>query len=103
MNLDTCRATVIDVQTAVTLGDGNKGTVGLEGILINVILTGTCVITGFKDSSGAAKSITLPAGSAVGLHRFYGAVNEAGALTVTCSTVADADDVVALWNHARLA
>lgn len=99
---DTCRATVIDVQTAVTLGDGNTGTVALEGILINTALVGTCVITGFKNSSGVAQSITLPAGSAVGMHRFYGAVNEAGPLTITCATVADADDVVALWNNDRL-
>lgn len=101
--IETCRATIIDVQTPVELGDGNIGTVALEGILINVALTGTCVIAGFKDSSGAAKSITLPAASAVGMHRFYGAVNEAGTLTVTCSNASDADNVVALWNNARLA
>ena len=96
------RVTIIDVQTAVTIGDGATGTVALEGVLITTALTGTCVITGFKGSAGTAISITLPAASAVGLHEFFGAVNEAGPLTVTCSNAADDNDVSVIWRNERL-
>ena len=64
--------------------------------MITTALTGTCVIAGLADSDGTAQSITLPVGS-VGEKNFYRAKNVAGALTVTCSNVADDNLVVVLW------
>ena len=94
---DECNLTIIDVQTAVTIGAGAANDTHLIGVMVTTALTGTCVITGFEGSAGAAISITLPAGTAVGFHDFKGAINSAGALTVTCSSVADDNNVQILW------
>lgn len=88
------KATIISKQTAVTIGGGAANDTVLSGILIVKALTGTCVITGFSDSDGAAKTITLPAATPAGFINFDGAVNDAGALTITCSNAGDDDNVI---------
>jgi len=92
-----CNLTIVDIQTAITIGAGAANDTHLIGIQITTALTGTCVITGFEGSAGTAISITLPAGSAVGFHDFKGAINSKGALTVTCSNAGDDNDVQVLW------
>lgn len=89
-------ASIISKTTAVTIGGGVAGDTHLMGLLIHTALTGTCVITGFADSDGAAQSYTLPAGS-VGYKDFLGAINSAGALTITCSNASDDNLVMVLW------
>lgn len=91
-----CNVTIIAVQTAVTIGGGAVDDTYLLGLHIHTALTGTCVITGFTDSAGAAASYTLPAGT-VGHVPFYAARNTAGALTVTLSTLGDASKAAVLW------
>lgn len=87
---------IISKTTAVTIGGGAAGDTHLIGLHISTALTGTCVITGFADSDGTAQSYTLPIGS-VGYKEFKGAINSAGALTVTCSTAGDDNFVAVLW------
>lgn len=91
-----CNATVIAVQTAVTIGGGAVDDTYLLGLHIHTALVGTCVVAGFPDSAGAAASYTIPAAT-VGHIPFYAARNTAAAMTVTCSTVGDASKVVVLW------
>lgn len=91
-----CNLAVISKTTAVTIGAGAAGDTHLMGLLISTALTGTCAITGFADSDGTAQTYTLPAGS-VGFKDFLGAINSAGALTITCSNVADDNLVAVLW------
>lgn len=91
------RLKVISKTTAVTIGAQNA--VSLIGLHITTALTGTCVITGFSDSDGAAQTITLPIGS-VGWKDFGGALNDAGALTVTCSTAGDDNFVSVVYKDA---
>ncbi len=92
-------ASIISKTTAVTIGGGAPSDTHLMGLLIHTALTGTCVITGFADSDGTAQSYTLPAGS-VGYKDFLGALNSAGALTVTCSNASDDNLVMVLWRPA---
>ncbi len=89
-------ASIISKTTAVTIGGGAASDTHLMGLLIHTALTGTCAITGFADSDGTAQTYTLPAGS-VGYKDFLGAVNSAGALTVTCSNASDDNLVMVLW------
>ncbi len=89
-------ASIISKTTAVTIGGGAASDTHLMGLLIHTALTGTCVITGFADSDGTAQSYTLPAGS-VGYKDFLGALNSAGALTITCSNASDDNLVMVLW------
>lgn len=91
-----CNVSVISKTTAVTIGAGAANDTHLMGVLISTALTGTCAITGFADSDGTAQTYTLPAGS-VGYKDFLGAINSAGALTVTCSNAADDNLVAVLW------
>lgn len=93
---DECNLTVIGLTTAITIGGGAANDTHLIGINITAGLTGTCVITGFGDSANANTSITFPAGS-VGFKDFKGAINSAGAITVTCSNAADDNLVQVLW------
>lgn len=88
---------VISKTTAVTIGSGAVGDTHLIGLVVTAALTGTCVITGFADSDGTAQSITLPVATPAGFKDFRGAVNSAGALTVTCSTAGDDNFVSVLW------
>lgn len=88
--------TVIGVQTAVAIGLAANDT-HLIGLMVTAALTGSCVITGFENSAGAAVSITFPAGTTPGFKDFFGAKNSKGQLTITCSNVADANLVSALW------
>lgn len=94
---DGSNLTIIGIQTAVTIGAGSANDTRLHGIKISAALVGTCVITGFADSAGAATSITLPVGSN-GFHSFGNAINSAGALTVTCSNAADDNSVQVIWS-----
>ncbi len=94
---EECNLSVISKTTAVTIGGGAANDTHLLGLTLTQALTGTCVITGFADSDGAAQSITLPAGTAAGFKSFYGARNAAGALTITCSNVADDNVVSVHW------
>jgi hypothetical protein len=89
--------TVISKTTAVTIGGGVASDTILTGLLITAALTGTCVITGFADSDGAAQSITLPAATTAGFKDFGNALNGAGALTITCSNAGDDNLVSAIW------
>ena len=92
-------ASIISKTTAVIIGGGVANDTHLMGLMIHTALTGTCVITGFADSDGAAQSYTLPAGS-VGYKDFLGALNSAGALTLTCSNASDDNLVMVLWRPA---
>ena len=92
-------ANIISKTTAVTIGGGVANDTHLMGLLIHTALTGTCAITGFADSDGAAQTYTLPAGS-VGYKDFLGAINSAGALTITCSNASDDNLVMVLWRPA---
>ena len=96
-NVRGCNLYVISGTSAVTVGGGTANDTKLIGIQITAALTGTCAITGFGDSVGAAKTITLPAATPAGFKDFCGARNVAGALTVTCSNAADDDLVGVLW------
>jgi hypothetical protein len=91
---------VISKTAAVTIGDGAANDTLLDAVTILAALTGTCVITGFTDSDGAAQSITLPAATPAGTKPFYGAINAAGALTFTCSNAADDNLVLVHWRRA---
>lgn len=91
-----CNLSIISKQTAVTIGGGAANDTHLMGLLIHTALTGTCAITGFADSDGTAQTYTLPAGS-VGYKDFLGAINSAGALTITCSNASDDNLVAVLW------
>lgn len=88
--------TIISTTAAVTIGGGAANDTHLLRVHIHTALAGTCVIAGFRDETGAAKSYTLPVGS-VGTIDFEGALNAAGALTVTCSTAGDDDKVMVFW------
>ena len=92
-------ASIISKTTAVTIGGGVANDTHLMGLMIHTALTGTCVITGFADSDGTAQSYTLPVGS-VGYKDFLGALNSAGALTLTCSNASDDNLVLVLWRPA---
>jgi hypothetical protein len=91
---------VISKTTAVTIGAGGTADTILFGLKITAALTGTCVITGFADSDGAAQSITLPAGTPAGYVDFGGVLNSVGPLTITCSNAADDNLVSAVWMSA---
>lgn len=91
-----CNVSIISKTTAVTIGGGAAGDTHLMGLLIHTALTGTCAIAGFADSDGTAQTYTLPAGS-VGFKDFLGAINSAGALTITCSNASDDNLVAVLW------
>jgi hypothetical protein len=91
-----CNCSIISKTTTVTIGGGVANDTHLMGLLIHTALTGTCVITGFADSDGTAQTYTLPVGS-VGYKDFLGAINSAGALTITCSNAADDNLVMVLW------
>lgn len=92
-----CNLSVISKTTAVTIGTGVANDTHLIGLVITAALTGTCVITGFADSDGAAQSITLPAATPAGFIDFKAAINSAGALTFTCSNAGDDNLVSVLW------
>ena len=91
-----CNLSIISKTTAVTIGGGVAADTHLMGLLIHTALTGTCAITGFADSDGTAQTYTLPAGS-VGYKDFLGAINSAGALTITCSNASDDNLVAVFW------
>lgn len=91
-----CNISIISKTTAVTIGAGAANDTHLMGLLIHTALTGTCAIAGFADSDGTAQTYTLPAGS-VGYKDFLGAINSAGALTITCSNASDDNLVAVLW------
>lgn len=91
---------IISKTTAVTIGGGSANDTHLLGVLITTALTGTCVITGFADSDGAAQSYTLPAATTAGFKDFLGAKNSAGALTFTCSNASDDNLVMVFWRPA---
>jgi hypothetical protein len=91
-----CNLSIISKTTAVTIGGGAANDTHLMGLLIHTALTGTCAITGFADSDGTAQTYTLPVGS-VGYKDFLGAINSAGALTITCSNASDDNLVAVLW------
>jgi hypothetical protein len=91
-----CNLSIISKTTAVTIGAGAANDTHLMGLYIHTALTGTCAITGFADSDGTAQTYTIPAG-VVGEFDFKGAINSAGALTITCSNAGDDNKVAVLW------
>ena len=98
--LQECDAAVISKTTAVTIGAAANDT-ALIGLFLSAALAGTCVITGFADSDGAAQSITLPAATAAGFKDFGGAINTAGPLTITCGTAGDDNFVTVLYRRRK--
>ncbi|HHS83705.1 MAG TPA: hypothetical protein ENK38_02110 [Gammaproteobacteria bacterium] len=97
---EECNLTIVDVQTAITIGGGVANDTHLMGVMINVALTGTCVIAGFEGSAGTAISITIPAATPAGFIDFKAAINSKGPLTVTCSNASDDNNVQILWKAA---
>lgn len=97
--VQACNLSIISKTAAVIIGGGNANDTRLMGILITAALTGTCVINGFADSDGTAQTITLPVGT-VGFINFLGAINSAGALSITCANAADDNLVSILWRVA---
>lgn len=91
-----CNLSIISKTAAVTIGAGTASDTHLMGIYIHTALTGTLAITGFADTDGAAQTFTIPAG-AVGEFDFKGAINGAGALTMTASNAADDNKIAVLW------
>jgi hypothetical protein len=91
-----CNLSIISKTTAVTIGAGAANDTHLMGLYIHTALTGTCAITGFADSDGTAQTYTIPAG-VVGEFDFKGAINSAGALTITCSNAGDDNKVAVFW------
>ena len=94
--VDAANLSVISKTTAATIGGGVANDTYLKRIIVLAALTGTCVVTGFADSDGAAQSFTIPA-AFVGERNFGGAKNSAGALTVTCSNASDDNLVLVEW------
>jgi len=94
--VDAANLSVISKTTAATIGGGVANDTYLKRIIVLAALTGTCVVTGFADSDGAAQSFTIPA-TFVGERNFGGAKNSAGALTVTCSNASDDNLVLVEW------
>lgn len=94
--VDAANLAVISKTTAVTIGGGVANDAYLKRVIVLAALTGTCVITGFSDSDGAAQSFTIPA-AFVGERNFGGAKNSAGALTITCSNASDDNLVLVEW------
>jgi len=91
-----CNLSIISKTTAVTIGAGAANDTHLMGLYIHTALTGTLAITGFADSDDTAQTFTIPAG-AVGEFDFKGAINSAGALTMTASNAADDNKIAVLW------
>ena len=94
---DQCNLTIVDIQTAITIGGGAANDTHLKAIHITTALTGTIVITGFEGSAGTPISITIPAATPAGIYDFKGAINSAGALTITASNAADDNNIQILW------
>lgn len=91
------QAVIISTTSAVAIGGSTVANDRqLFKVRVHTALSGTCVIAGFADEAGAAKSYTLPI-SFVGEVDFGGALNSAGALTVTCSTAGDDDKVLVTY------
>jgi len=81
--------------TAFTTSAANDAC--LIGIHILTQLVGTVTVTGFQSSDDVADSILFPIATPINFYPFYGAINTAGALTVTLSSGSDNSDVVVLW------
>ena len=94
--VDAANLSVISKTTAATIGGGVANDTYLKRIIVLAALTGTCVVTGFADSDGAAQSFTIKA-AFVGERNFGGAKNSEGALTVTCSNASDDNLVLVEW------
>lgn len=94
--VDAANLSVVSTTSAVTIGGGVANDTYLKRIIVLAALTGTCVVTGFADTAGAAQSFTIPA-AFVGERNFGGAKNSAGALTVTCSNAADDNLMLVEW------
>jgi len=88
--------TIMSTTSTSTIGGGSVGDTHLVGLHISTALTGVCVIRGFGDTTGTTTSFIMPAGS-VGYKEFKGAINSAGALTVTCPTAGDDNFVAVFW------
>ena len=89
--------TVVSATGAQTIGGGAAGDTHLLKIKVLVALTGTIVIAGFLDGAGNAQSLTIPAATPAGDMLFDGAINAAGALTITCANAADDNNVLVFW------
>lgn len=87
---------IISKTSAVTIGGGVANDTHLLKIEFQTALVGTCVLTGFADSDGSAQSITFAIGT-VGPKDFLGAINSAGALTITCSDSGDDNKPWVFW------
>lgn len=94
--VDAANLAVISTTSAATIGGGVANDTYLKRIIVLAALTGTCVVTGFADTAGAAQSFTIPA-AFVGERNFGGAKNSAGALTITCSNASDDNLVLVEW------
>jgi hypothetical protein len=79
---------IISTTSPVYIGRNANDTI-LHGLVISAALTGTCVLNGFFDSAGNEQIYTLPAATTAGYKDFGGIINDAKALTVTCSNASD--------------
>lgn len=93
--VDATHLTIISTTSAVTIGGGVANDTYLKRIGTTAATAGACVVTGFADSTGAAKSLTFPLGFTG--KEFGAARNSAGALTITCSDAGDDDKVYVEW------
>lgn len=93
---------------AVAFSTSTANDACLIGVCITTPLQGTVTIGGFEDTSGAAKSIVIPASVlsnppvasdtyVMGFYNYHGAINTKGALTVTIASGLDTGDVQVLW------
>lgn len=90
---------IVSKTTAVTIGGGVASDTHLLGLRIATNLTGSCFLTGFADSDGTAQTYTIATAS-TGDKEFLGALNSAGALTITCWHSSDDNLVMVLWRPA---
>lgn len=87
---------IVSKTTAVTIGGGVANDTHLLGLRIATNLTGSCFLTGFADSDGTAQTYTIATAS-TGDKEFLGALNSAGAFTITCWSSSDDNLVMVLW------
>lgn len=90
---------IISKTSAVTIGGGVANDTHLLGLHIATALTGSCALTGFADSDGTAQTYTVATAS-TGYKEFLGALNSAGAFTITCYHASDDNLVMVLWRPA---
>lgn len=88
---------VVTATPTTTINGGVASDSHLMGVHVLTALSGRCRFGGFGNQAAVATDITLATATAAGFKDFYGAINDAGALTVTCENGADRNNVLVLW------